>query len=97
MKILIVEDHHDSATAVAMVLTKLGYHPLVAHDCASARRIAELESPSLAICDLGLPDGEHRSPQNFGSHSSSVMGFAAMGYSDNCSSRPPAPLDCSSA
>jgi CheY-like chemotaxis protein len=58
MKILIVEDHADSAQAMARVLGKLGYEASIAPDCASALAAASASRPDLALCDLGLPDGD---------------------------------------
>jgi DNA-binding response OmpR family regulator len=58
MRILIVEDHVDSATVLARVLINLGHEPIVAHDCATALATAEKTHPDAALCDLGLPDGD---------------------------------------
>ncbi|HYU31760.1 MAG TPA: response regulator, partial [Thermoanaerobaculia bacterium] len=61
LRILLVEDHADTAAAVAEVLDILGHQVLVAHDLASGRATATAAlndaGLDLLISDLGLPDG----------------------------------------
>jgi len=58
LKILIVEDHEDSAQVTATLLRKAGHQVIVAGDCCSALALASSERPSIAMCDIGLPDGD---------------------------------------
>jgi signal transduction histidine kinase/CheY-like chemotaxis protein len=61
LRILLVEDHMDTAAAMAELLDLLGHSVLVAHDVASGLTAARaaLDGPGLdlLISDLGLPDG----------------------------------------
>ena len=57
--ILLVEDHEDTADAMATLLRARGYQVTVAHTLAEARRAAAAAASSidLVVSDLGLPDG----------------------------------------
>ena len=54
-KILIVEDDHDAALAVAIILQRRGYEVVTAFDANSAVTMAEREEPDLILLDIGLP------------------------------------------
>lgn len=55
-RILLVEDHPDTALVIQFVLEQHGYEVLPASTCADARAVAAT-SFDLLICDIGLPDG----------------------------------------
>jgi signal transduction histidine kinase/CheY-like chemotaxis protein len=61
LRILLVEDHADTAAAMAELLELLGHQVVVAHDVASglsaATQALEGTGLDLVISDLGLPDG----------------------------------------
>lgn len=57
-KILIVEDHADSARVASLLLAKLGHEVLIAEDCKKALAINAAEQPEILLCDIGLPDGD---------------------------------------
>ncbi len=57
LRVLIVEDHADSATAIARLLRAVGHQPSVASDLSSALRLAEQSEFDLLISDIVLPDG----------------------------------------
>jgi CheY-like chemotaxis protein len=57
-KILLVEDHADTADVVASLLRETGYEVRAARTCAEARASAEAEPFDLLLCDIGLPDGD---------------------------------------
>lgn len=63
-KILLVEDHADSAAVVARLLRWLGHDVRRAATCAQAKAAAEAEAAveagpfDLLLCDIGLPDGD---------------------------------------
>jgi len=57
MRILLVEDHRDSARILARVLRAAGHHVAVAHSMASAMERIASTNYQLLISDLGLPDG----------------------------------------
>jgi CheY-like chemotaxis protein len=58
MKILIVEDHIDSADAMARVMRKLGHDPITADTCVSAIQAVQQSKFDLAVCELNLLDGD---------------------------------------
>jgi DNA-binding response OmpR family regulator len=57
LHILLVEDHVDTAEAMAALLEALGHRVAVAGTLAAARSAAEAGGLDLVISDLGLPDG----------------------------------------
>jgi DNA-binding response OmpR family regulator len=56
-RILLVEDHRDTAFVVRFVLEQQGYEVVCAHTCGDACASADGERLDLLICDIGLPDG----------------------------------------
>lgn len=54
-RILVVDDHQDSAVALKRGLEVLGYRVAVAYDGPSALAIAPGFGPDIALLDLGLP------------------------------------------
>lgn len=56
-RILLVEDHEDTAVLLAELLKMHGYTIKIAGTVASALRLAESGAFDLVVSDLGLPDG----------------------------------------
>jgi len=56
-RILVVDDHVDTCTGMALLLTRRGYEVRIAHNVADAIALAAGEKFDLLISDLGLPDG----------------------------------------
>lgn len=56
-KILLVEDHHDTAYAMARLLNLSGFSVRTASTYRSAIQICDQEQFDLVISDVGLPDG----------------------------------------
>lgn len=56
--ILIVEDHSDSAQALAVLLRRAGHAVEVAESCKAALDAAAVNRPEVVLCDIGLPDGD---------------------------------------
>jgi CheY-like chemotaxis protein len=54
-RILIVEDNRDAAKMMGMMLALRGNEVELAFDGVSALQIAERFSPSVVLCDIGLP------------------------------------------
>lgn len=54
-RVLIVEDHQDSADTLFELLRQLGYDVRVAYDAVSALTCMESFSPEMVLCDIGLP------------------------------------------
>ena len=57
LRILLVEDHGDTARVLRQVLQKKGHYVQIAGDVASALKLAGRETFDLVLSDLGLPDG----------------------------------------
>ena len=55
-RILIIEDHIDSAETLRVMLTIMGYHADVAHDGVTGLHAAIALLPDIIICDIGLPE-----------------------------------------
>lgn len=54
-RILVVDDNHDSALSLAMVLTIMGHETRTAHDGETAVATAETFQPEVVLLDIGLP------------------------------------------
>ncbi|HYE88671.1 MAG TPA: response regulator [Vicinamibacterales bacterium] len=54
-RILVVDDNHDSALSLAMMLSIMGHETHTAHDGESAVATAESFLPDVVLLDIGLP------------------------------------------
>ena len=54
-RILVVDDNHDSALSLAMVLTIMAHETPTAHDGETALATAEEFHPDVVLLDIGLP------------------------------------------
>src|SRR6478735_209973 len=54
-RILVVDDNHDSALSLAMMLSIMGHDTRTAHDGESAVATAESFLPQVVLLDIGLP------------------------------------------
>lgn len=54
-KILVVDDNHDSALSLSMMLSIMGHETRTAHDGESAVATAEAFLPDVVLLDIGLP------------------------------------------
>jgi CheY-like chemotaxis protein len=54
-RILVVDDNHDSALSLAMMLSIMGHETRTAHDGESAVATAESFLPEVILLDIGLP------------------------------------------
>jgi signal transduction histidine kinase len=57
LKLLVVEDHFDTAAALRQLLVKRGYEVRCAHSVAEALKVADEFPFDILITDIGLPDG----------------------------------------
>ncbi len=55
LRILVVEDNHDSADLMARYLRRKGYKVLVAYDGTSALKLVPEYQPQVVLTDIGLP------------------------------------------
>ena len=56
LRVLIIEDHLDTATMLASMLEGWGFRAAIARSGAEARRVATEYKPRVVLLDLGLPD-----------------------------------------
>jgi CheY-like chemotaxis protein len=56
LRLLVVEDHADSAEMLARLLEHIGYDVRTANSAADAREMVASESFDVMLSDLGLPD-----------------------------------------
>ncbi len=54
-RILVVDDNHDSALSLAMLLSIMGHETRTAHDGESAVAVAKGFLPEVVLLDIGLP------------------------------------------
>ena len=57
-RILVVEDHADSAAMLSLLLRRQGWQVTVVDTVARALNAAGNSSFDVMLCDLGLPDGD---------------------------------------
>jgi len=58
LRILIVEDHHDSRVFLQRLLTSIGHTVLLASSVSSAIEVAKSTQFDMVIGDINLPDGD---------------------------------------
>jgi CheY-like chemotaxis protein len=58
MRLLLVEDHHDTARTIGRLLRSAGFAVTTATDVASASAAADEELFDVLVSDVGLPDGD---------------------------------------
>jgi two-component system CheB/CheR fusion protein len=81
LAILLVEDHADTAEAVAQLLQAIGHRVTVAGTVAEALAAAEAAPFDLLVSDLGLPDGAgHELMRLLASRRDPMRGIALSGY-----------------
>ncbi|QDZ27829.1 ATP-binding protein [Noviherbaspirillum sp. UKPF54] len=54
-RVLIVDDNHDAAESLAMLLEHFGAEPRVAHDGPAALQALETDCPEAVLLDIGMP------------------------------------------
>jgi PAS domain S-box-containing protein len=79
-RILLVEDHTDTATVLRRMLEKSGYHVGQTNSVAGAEKLLAGESFDLLISDLGLPDGSGLDLMRRLGKKHGLAGIALSGY-----------------
>ena len=80
-KILLVEDHSDTAFVMQLLLENCGYEVQITGDVAGALAATAVQSFDLLISDLGLPDGSGLElMRQLRGHGSSMRSIALSGY-----------------
>ena len=80
IRLLLVEDHADTARALTRFLRTAGMEVVAAGDVASAVAAAERESFDLIVSDLGLPDGDGYEIMRAVRARQIIPGIAMSGY-----------------
>jgi two-component system CheB/CheR fusion protein len=81
LHVLVVEDHADTAAAVASLLQAIGHRITVAGSVAAALAAADRNWPDLLISDLGLPDGDgYELMRALAGRRPGLVGIALSGY-----------------
>jgi len=57
LRVLLVEDHADTANVMAKLLARNGKQVKIAHDVKTALHLAASEQFDVVVSDVGLPDG----------------------------------------
>jgi two-component system CheB/CheR fusion protein len=79
-RILLVEDHVDTARVMGRLLTAGGHAVRTAHTCAAALAAAEAESFDVVVSDIGLPDGSGLDLMRQLQELRPIIGIALTGY-----------------
>lgn len=58
LRILVVEDHHDTCVMLRRLLGSVGHDVLLAESVAAALDVAKSSPFDMVICDIDLPDGD---------------------------------------
>jgi two-component system CheB/CheR fusion protein len=80
LRILLVEDHQDTARTMAHLLESYGHEAQVARGVGAALELAEQQQFDLVIGDLGLPDGSGLDLMRELKRRYDLMGIAVSGY-----------------
>jgi signal transduction histidine kinase/CheY-like chemotaxis protein len=83
LKILLVDDHHDTLAVMSRLLRRLGYHVTTASSIQVALAAGDTETFDLLISDVGLPDGsglDLMQQLRARHHSREIRGIAVTGY-----------------
>jgi two-component system CheB/CheR fusion protein len=80
VRVLLVEDHHETATVLARLLRQLGHDVRIADSMASALELVSASSFDLVISDIGLPDGTGHDLMKQIKEKHGIPGVALTGY-----------------
>jgi signal transduction histidine kinase len=80
LRILLVEDHHGTLTAMTKLLSGLGHHVITAGTVKQALEAAENEPIDLVVSDIGLPDGSGHDVMRALRARYAIKGIAVSGF-----------------
>ncbi len=80
VKILMVEDHEDTARVLRRILVKAGHEVSLANNVTDARALAAEKQFDLVISDVGLPDGSGLDLMDHLSKTYQLHGIALSGF-----------------
>jgi PAS domain S-box-containing protein len=80
IRVLLVEDHEPTRTALTQLLMRRSYKVVTAGSIAEARNLAAAQSFNLVVSDIGLPDGNGYDLMTELQKNGAVKGIALTGY-----------------
>lgn len=80
LRLLVVEDHVDTARTLGLLLRRAGFVVTTAHDIAGALRVADEQPFDVLVSDVGLPDGTGFDLMRKISRQHAMPGIAMSGY-----------------
>lgn len=80
MKLLLVEDHADTAKVMGVLLRNLGHEVATAHSVTAALELAHEQRFDIVLSDLGLPDGNGLDLMRELAQKYGLRGVAISGY-----------------
>ena len=80
LRVLLVEDHRDTANAMARLLQLSGHQINIANDVSTAFALASTQPFDLLISDIGLPDGTGYQLMRDIRQKQAIPGIALSGY-----------------
>ena len=80
VRVIVVEDHADTAECLRKFLTSIGYKVYIAPDIASARGLTKAIAFDVLLSDLRLPDGTGWDLMEELSAKRPIRGIAISGY-----------------
>ena len=80
IRVLLVEDHEPTRTALTQLLMRRSYKVVTAGSIAEARAVASGQSFNLVVSDIGLPDGNGYDLMAELKKNGAVKGIALTGY-----------------
>lgn len=81
VRLLVVEDHENSAEGMKKLLTRAGHEVFLANSMASALRVAATVQFDVLLSDIALPDGNGWELMKILSATRRIQGIAFSGYS----------------
>jgi CheY-like chemotaxis protein len=83
LRILIIEDHHDSRAALQRLLERQGHVVCPADSIAAALAVARASPLDLVIGDIGLPDGNGCDVMRMLRETRHIPSIAVSGFADD--------------
>ncbi len=83
LRILLVDDHHDTCTALERLLVRRGHLVAATHDLRSAMETAARSQFDIVISDIALPDGTGVQLMTYLRAMSNIRGIAISGFGMN--------------
>jgi PAS domain S-box-containing protein len=80
LRLLVVEDHLDTAKVIQRMLQLWGYAVKIAHSVEEAKELAEQETFDILLSDVGLPDASGYDLMRFIKQRHGIKGLAMSGY-----------------